>query len=185
MKALALPILFAILTALCWGCYGPAIAKARSPVKLYSPFKPYVGTGLAYLVIAVIGGLVMMSILGDDFSFTKEGHKEAGIWGFLGGALGAFGALCLTSAMLSFQGPPKPQLVMPIVFGGAVSVTAIVSVIQTRHEATPSPWLWVGILGVIVSIVLVAYNTPHAHPKKPVSAESETTASHQTSPASH
>jgi drug/metabolite transporter (DMT)-like permease len=166
MKALALPILFAIATALCWGCYGPAIAKARHPDKLYSPFKPYVGTGLAYLVIAVFGGLGMMAILGDSFSFTAEGHKQAGIWGFWGGALGAVGALCLTSAMLSFEGPPKPQLVMPIVFGGAVSITAIISVIQTRNETTASPWLWVGMAGVVVSIVLVAYNTPHAHPKK-------------------
>ncbi len=91
--------------------------------------------------------------------------------------------------MLSFEGPPKPQLVMPIVFGGAVSVTALISVIQTRNETTASPWLWVGMVGVVVSIVLVAYHTPHAHPKKP--AASETAAENpagtesQTSQVSH
>lgn len=167
MKALTIPILFAIGTALCWGCYGPLIGKARHPEKLYSPFKPYVGIGMAYLVIAVFGGLAMMAVYGDDFSFTKEGHSRAGIWGFIGGTMGALGALSLTSAMLSFQGPPKAQLVMPIVFGGAVSITAIISVIQTRSAASASPWLWVGMVGVVVSIVLVAANTPHGHPKKP------------------
>jgi drug/metabolite transporter (DMT)-like permease len=184
MKALTLPILFAIGTALCWGCYGPVIGKARHPDKLYSPFKPYVGIGVAYLVIAIFGGLAMMAVNGDSFSFTAEGHKQAGIWGFFGGSLGAFGALCLTSAMLSFQGPPKPQLVMPIVFGGAVSITAIISVIQNRQLATASPWLWVGMAGVVVSIVLVAYNTPHGHPAKHAVPQSDATAnaSSHTSP---
>ncbi|MCA9070072.1 MAG: hypothetical protein KDA84_14165 [Planctomycetaceae bacterium] len=176
MKALALPILFAIGTALCWGCYGPVIGKARHPEKLYSPFKPYVGIGVAYLVIAVFGGLAMMAFNGDSFSFTETEQSRAGIWGFLGGTLGALGALSLTSAMLSFEGPPKPQLVMPIVFGGAVSITAIVSVIQTRTVG--NLWLWVGIAGVVVSIVLVAANTPHGHPpKKPGATEGESHAS--------
>lgn len=179
MKALTLPILFAIGTALCWGCYGPVIGNARSPQKIYSPFKPYVFIGVAYLVIAIAGGLVMMKLNGDSYSYTEEGHSRAAIWGFLGGTLGALGALCLTSAMLSFQGPPKPQLVMPIVFGGAVSVTAIISVIQTHSARTASPWLWVGMVGVVVSIVLVAANTPHGHPPKPgghTEAQSETAA---------
>ena len=38
-----LPILFALGTALCWGLYGPTLANARSPERLYSAFKPYVG----------------------------------------------------------------------------------------------------------------------------------------------
>ena len=179
MKALTLPILFAIGTALCWGCYGPVIGKARHPDKLYSPFKPYVFIGVAYLVIAIAGGLIMMRVNGDSYSYTEEGHSRAAIWGFAGGTLGALGALCLTSSMLSFQGPPKPHLVMPIVFGGAVSITAIISVIQTHSARTASPWLWVGMVGVVISIVLVAANTPHGHPAKPgthAEAEAKTAA---------
>jgi hypothetical protein len=188
MKDLALPILFAIGTALCWGCYGPVIGKTRLPVKIYSPFKPYVGIGVAYLVIAIFGGLAMMAVNKDSFSFTAEGQSQAGIWGFWGGTLGALGALCLTSAMMSFEGPPKPQLVMPIVFGGAVTINAIIAWIQNRGETTASPLLWVGMLGVVVSIVLVAYHTPHAHPKKPAAGAQATAGTQvetQTSPASH
>ncbi len=49
-----LPVLFALGTALCWGCYGPTLGFARSPEKLYSPFKPYIGIGLAYFVASLI-----------------------------------------------------------------------------------------------------------------------------------
>ena len=58
MKGLIVPILFAIGTACCWGMYGPALGNARSPIKEWSPFKPYVFIGVAYLVIAIIGGLI-------------------------------------------------------------------------------------------------------------------------------
>ncbi len=37
------PILFALLTGLFWGLYGPALAQARSA--LASPFKPYFAIG--------------------------------------------------------------------------------------------------------------------------------------------
>lgn len=178
---ISLPILFAIGTALCWGLYGPVVANARSAAKppLWSPFKPYVGIGLAYIVIAFIGGLIAMKFKGDSFNFTGE-QSAAGTWGFAAGALGALGALSLTSAMLSFAGPPKPQLVMPIVFGGAVTITAIVSVIQNRAAADASRWLWIGMAGVVVSITLVAYHTPHHAPKKHDAGKAETSAPAET-----
>ncbi len=155
-----LPILFALGTALAWGSYGPVLGHARSPEKLWSPFKPYVGIGLAYIVWAFVGGLIMMKVKGDSFAFSGA-QSDAGTWGFLAGTLGALGALSLTSAMLSFDGPPKPQLVMPIVFGGAVSITAVISVIQHRVS---HPLLWVGIGLVFIGILLVAYTTPHGKP---------------------
>ncbi|MBW3543915.1 MAG: hypothetical protein KY476_27010, partial [Planctomycetes bacterium] len=162
---ISLPILFALLTALCWGVYGPAVGNARSPEKLWSPFKPYVGIGLAYLVWAFIGGLILMWWKKDSFDFTGS-HSAAGVWGFLAGSVGAWGALSLTAAMLSFEGTPKPHLVMPIVFGGAVSVTAIVSAIQHRQQGQNLN-MWMGIVIVAAGVVIVAANTPHATHKKP------------------
>jgi drug/metabolite transporter (DMT)-like permease len=163
MKLPMLPILFALGTAICWGLYGPTLAHSRSPDKLWSPFKPYVGIGLAYLVIAIAGGLLAMKIKGDSFEFF--GAQSAALkWGFAAGTLGALGALCLTSAMITFNGPPKAELVMPIVFGGAVTLTAIVSIITTHSK--PNPLMLVGMALVAVGIVLVAYFTPHGHPPK-------------------
>ncbi|MCO8123842.1 hypothetical protein NHH03_19005 [Stieleria sp. TO1_6] len=200
MNKMLIPILFALGTALFWGCYGPTIGNAQAPrvggrpllpPDGWSPFKPYVFIGIAYLVIAVAGGLAMMKVKGDSFDFFKPVPEVDGMthfltvkWGFLAGSLGAFGALCLTTAMMTSRG--NALLVMPIVFGGAVSVTAIVSIIKLRGHGPLeiSPMLWVGMVLTVVGVVLVAMNTPHGHaaPAKPAadvsqSVESSATAS--------
>lgn len=165
-----LPILFALGTALCWGLYGPTLQFSRAPgsppappPEGWSPFKPYVGIGLAYLVLAIIGGLIMMKVKGDSFSFSGS-QSPALTWGFAAGVLGALGALSLTSAMSTFDGKPIPELVMPIVFGGAVTVVGIHASIV--HGAM-KPMMGIGILVTGVGIVLVASNTPHGPGHKP------------------
>ncbi len=150
----------ALLVAVFWGTYGPALANARTA--LGSPFKPYVMIGAAYLVWGILGGLLGMLVKGDNFSFTGAGS----VWGFTAGSLGALGALALTWAM--FEGGSRmPHVVMSIVFGGAVTVSALVSVWRTWDEGYGSPWLWAGILGVALSNVLIAYNTPQEHAPRP------------------
>ncbi len=162
------PILFALGTALFWGLYGPTIGNAHS--KLWSPFKPYVFIGLAYLVLAIFGGLIAMKIKGDSFSYAGEQFPPAK-WGFLAGCLGAAGAICLTSAMMISKG--NALLVMPIVFGGAVSITAVVSAYRLRGHTTIHPMLWVGMALVVTGIVIVARNTPQGHAPKPSVETSE------------
>lgn len=191
MNKMLIPILFALGTALFWGCYGPTIGNAQTPridgkpllpPHGWTPFKPYVFIGIAYLVIAIAGGLAMMKIKGDSFSYSAavpgvEGltHFSPAKWGFLAGALGAFGALCLTTAMMTSRG--NALLVMPIVFGGAVSVTAIVSIWKLRATGPIeiSPLLWVGMGLTILGVVLVAMNTPHGHSAKKTDPVASTT----------
>ena len=173
MRGLLIPILLALGTALCWGMYGPALGNARSPVKPpegWSPFKPYVFIGVAYLVIAIAGGLIAMKLKGDTFSYSGS-HLAARNWGFIAGSLGAAGALFLTNAVIISKG--NTALVMPIVFGGAVTVNAIFSFLQLRKhpDLHISPMLWVGMALVGLGVILVAKNTPHgAPPKKAVTA---------------
>ncbi len=178
MSKMLIPILFAIGTAIFWGCYGPTIGNAQTPRGVdgkpllppegWSSFKPYVFIGIAYLVIAIAGGLVMMKIKGDSFSFTGS-HFSTVKWGFLAGTLGAFGALCLTTAMMTSRG--NALLVMPIVFGGAVSITALVSILRLQDHVTINPMLWVGMALTVVGVVLVAKNTPHGHAASPSPAQ--------------
>lgn len=151
----AWPIIFALSTGFFWGTYGPVLAQARTFEK--SPFKPYVMIGVAYLLWGIVGGLIGMAAKKDSFSFTLAGTY----WGFAAGSLGAFGALALTLAMYS-GGTAIPQIVMPIVFGTAVSVAAIVAALTSKADADPR--LWMGIVGMAVCIVVVAYYTPHPHP---------------------
>lgn len=172
MKGMLIPILFALGTAMCWGMYGPALGNARSTVKpphpdFWSPFKPYVFIGVAYLVIAIAGGLIAMKVKGDTFSY-EGAHAAARNWGFIAGTLGAAGAFFLTNAVISSKG--NTALVMPIVFGGAVSVNAIFAYSQLRNAVNISPVLWVGMVFVVVGVVLVAKNTPHGVPPKPTAA---------------
>lgn len=156
----SLPIVFALLTGLFWGTYGPALAQARAADPLKNPFKPYLMIGLAYLVWGVVGGAVGMKLTGTSFQFTSQ----QALWGFVGGTLGAFGAWTLTLAMFT-GGGAMPQVVMPIVFGTAVSVSAIVATLTVKN-AVVHPMLYVGIVGMAACIIIVAAYTPHAHPPK-------------------
>lgn len=155
-----LPVIFAICTALCWGMYGPTIGNAQNK-GLWSPFKPYVFIGIAYVVLAIAGGSIAMYFKRDSFDYTGI-YYPAAKWGFLAGLLGALGALFLTSAMLTSKG--NHLLVMPIVFGGAVSVTALYSAWQLAGKVSISPALWAGIVMVVLGVVIVSRNTPNAHP---------------------
>jgi hypothetical protein len=161
---LPIPVLFAMATGLFWGLYGPAVAQSRAAES--SPFKPYVMIGVAYLIWGILGGLIGMKLKGDDFSqWTGKGIT----WGFIGGTLGAFGALTLTLAM--FKGG-VPHVVMPTVFGTAVTVSAIYGVATSRAQV--NPMLYVGIVGLAICMVMVAYFTPHGAPKPPTAAKAET-----------
>ncbi len=173
MKPMLVPILFALGTALFWGLYGPTIGNAHSkvpPPEGWSPFKPYVFIGIAYLVLAIGGGMIAMQMKGDTFSYSGA-HFSPAKWGFLAGCLGAAGAICLTSAMMISKG--NALLVMPIVFGGAVSITALVSAYRLREHVTIHPMLWVGMALVVTGIVIVARNTPHGHLPKPAVEKTE------------
>lgn len=166
-----LPVFFALCTGFFWGTYGSAVAQARNYEK--SPFKPYVMIGVAYLVWGILGGLIGMAVKKDAFTFTAQGT----FWGFVAGSLGAWGALALTLAMYN-GGGATPHIVMSIVFGSAVTVSAIVSLLSTGAKADPR--LYMGIVGLAICIITVAYYTPHAGPgHAPKPAETPTIETHK------
>ncbi|HVS63716.1 MAG TPA: hypothetical protein VMT85_09495 [Thermoanaerobaculia bacterium] len=154
-----LPFVFALGTAICWGLYGPTLGRARIADADLSPFKPYVAIGFAYLVIAIVGGMAGMAWKGDSFAPSGAG---AG-WGLAAGTLGALGAFNLTLAMFT-GGARIPHAVMPVVFGGAVTVTALYAVVSSRGKLHTTPMLWVGILLMLVAVIIITRNTPHAAP---------------------
>lgn len=163
-------VICALIVALCWGLYGPTLSNARSPAREWGPFKPYLFIGVAYLVIAIIGGSIMMKfVFNDNFDYSGK-YFPSMQWGFLAGCLGAFGALGLTFALTKAGG--KPAYVMPIVFGGAVSVNAIAAYFSLHAGETVNPLMWVGMLLVTIGICLTAGFTPHGHPpaKSPAGA---------------
>ena len=172
-------ILFAVLTAIFWGVYGPALGNARSATREWSNFKPYLFIGVAYLVWGIVGGGLAMWAKGDNFSFVGK-YVPAAKWGFLAGSLGAFGALTLTFAVMNAMAAKSgPGLVMPIVFGGAVTVTAITQYLMYRAAGAEFKWeMGVGMALIVAGIVLVAKFTPHgghAPAKSPATVASVST----------
>ncbi len=167
MKWLA--VACALGVALCWGLYGPTLTNARSPNREWGPFKPYVFIGVAYLVLAICGGSIMMKVaFNDNFDYSGK-YFPAMKWGFLAGCLGALGALSLTFALTKAGG--KPAYVMPIVFGGAVTVNAIAAYFTLHEGEKTNPLMWIGMLLVAVGICLTAGYTPHGHPPVKPSAD--------------
>ena len=161
-------VVFAALCGLCWGLYGDSLARARTA--LSSPWKPYTMIGFAYLVWGVLGGLAGMKMKGEAMSFSGPGA----LWGFIAGSLGAWGALFLTLSMVS-GGARNPHLVMPVVFGTAVTVAALVGWLQSHGKST-NPALWVGMIFILTGILLVTYYTPHKVPPAKAPAQVAVTA---------
>ena len=101
-----------------------------------------------------MGGLAGMWLRGDSFSLAGGSGLT---WGFLAGLLGATGAFGLTLSMFA-GGARIPHAVMPVVFGGAVTVGP-----RFRPCSSPAagsgggPLLWLGIAGMLLS------NRPHHH----------------------
>lgn len=169
-------IIFAVATAIFWGLYGPALGKARTPGE--TPFKPYIFIGLAYLIWGMLGGALAVKATGGDFAF-----KPAAInWGFIAGSLGAFGALTLTFAMFKAR---DASLVMPVVFGGATMVSALIGILQNREHAVP-PMQILGFVLVVVGVVLVQAFAAHAPaPAKPAGGSDGGHALHSPTESSH
>ena len=118
MRGILIPVIFALCTAVCWGLYGPTLGNARSPLKEWSPFKPYVFIGIAFLVWACAGGLIAMKVKGDTYNYGGS-HTPAMTWGFLAGTLGALGMELLKTRRTSAPGGGKAKRLQA--FGAVIS----------------------------------------------------------------
>lgn len=158
-------IIFALLTAFFWGMYGPALQTSRVPGQ--SPFKPFILIGVAYLVFGILGGGLGILATKDNFAFAPVTIQ----WGFIAGSLGAFGALTLTMALFKSR---APDLVMPIVFGGATLVSVAIGLMQKKELLSAHPMQYIGTLAVVIGVVLVQAYASHG-PAKPSGDQSTTT----------
>jgi hypothetical protein len=127
--------------------------------------------GVAYLVFGIIGGIIGIVATKDNFHFEPVTLK----WGFIAGSLGAFGALTLTLAMYKSR---APELVMPIVFGGATLVAVTIGLLQKKQLFHAHPMQYVGTLAVIIGVILVQAFASHgpgpsSHGTQPSKATAE------------
>ena len=148
-------ILFSLLTVFSWGVYGVLLHTGRShmpagPELPHASLKAFLWVGIAYFVVAIVGPLIVLKARGSNFSFQNAGIT----WSFIAGTAGAIGAFTLVLALAAGgggRGAAAAAAVMPIVFGGAPIVNAIVAMLVHPPEeglkAIPMPF----VLGIVLA----------------------------------
>jgi hypothetical protein len=146
-------IIFALLAALSWGLYGPALHRGQ--VALGSPMRALLCVGVAYFLIGVLVPLVGLWYQGELGGFTAKGTMSA----TAGGALGAAGAICI---IFAFRYGGLPTYVMPLVFAGAPLVNVLFSIWLHPPKTAPNPLLYLGFILASVGAGLVLYFKPQS-----------------------
>jgi uncharacterized membrane protein len=144
-------VIFALGAALSWGLYGPALHKGQ--VTLGNPMKALLCVGFAYFLVGVVVPILNLAPSGNLSGISGNGALMA----TLGGVLGAIGAVCI---IFAFKSGGVPNYVMPLVFGGAPVVNALVTMYIHPPKTTPNPLLWVGMIMVAAGAGLVLRYKP-------------------------
>lgn len=141
-----------VLAVVCWGVYGPVLHKGQMAMQ-GSRLRPFLCVGVAYFLIAVLVPLVLLGLWTEQGNFTPVGS----LWSLAGGTAGALGAL---GVILAFTFGGKPVYVMPVVFGGAPVINALVSISRAGTWNQAHPLFYAGMLLVIGGAVTVLIFAP-------------------------
>jgi len=146
-------VVMALCAALFWGLYGPVLHKGQ--IQLGNPFRALLMVGFAYFLIGVLVPGAILAASGGIGKFTAAGAWFAA----LGGALGAFGAICIIWA---FRSGGLPNYVMPVVFGLAPVVNVLVSMATHPPKEPPNPLLYIGFALAALGAGMVLYFKPQS-----------------------
>ena len=139
-------LIFALLTVCCWGLYGIFLhtgqASMADPVN--GRYKAFLFVGVAYLLTAIVGSLIILVISGASWTFPMKGI----MWSTMAGCLGAVGALGI---LLAFGAKGSPSVVMAIVFAGAPIVNAGVALSLHPPAGGWGALPWPFVLGILMA----------------------------------
>lgn len=167
LKELPLVLAFVLLTAICWGVYGPVLREGQAAMH-HSHLRPFICVGIAYFVIAIAVPAALLMLKGE-----RGGWGIMGVgWSLAAGAAGALGALGI---ILAFQQRGDPVFVMPLVFGGAPVVNTALTMYLGRSYRQAGPLFYAGLILVITGAVTVLTFKPTtaAQPSREASGEVE------------
>ncbi len=137
---------FAMMTVASWGLYGVFLHSGQTfmadPVN--GRYKAFFFVGIAYLIVAIIGSLIMMLVSGSDWSFPMKGLT----WSLLAGAVGAIGAFCV---LLAFGAKGSPAVVMSIIFAGAPIVNAVTVFLMHPPPGGLANLRWQFVVGILLA----------------------------------
>ncbi len=167
MRGIAASLPFALLTVLCWGSYGPVLHHGKLGMDKNS-WAQLLCVGISYFIVAVIVPMYVLKSKGEQGKWSAGGVK----WGLAAGALGAFGALGIITALA--QGG-APSYVMPIVFGCAPVVNTFVSMYMTKLFKETTPAFYLGIILVALGACGVFAFKPEAKTDESVQLQTQIT----------
>ncbi len=151
-KEWALVLTFTLMTALCWGVYGPTLHKGQMAMA-GSRLRPFLLVGISYFLVAVILPYLILAAAPDHGSWSFSGT----LWSLAGGAAGAIGAL---GVIMAFNFGGKPIYVMPLIFGGAPVVNTFVVLAAKGAMSHIGPIFIAGLILVAAGAVTVLIFAP-------------------------
>lgn len=139
-------LIFALMTVLSWGLYGVFLHSGQMGMSdpINGRYKAFLFVGIAYLITAVVGPMIMLLANGASWSIPAKGMT----WSLLAGIVGALGAFCV---LLAFGAKGAPSVVMSIVFAGAPIVNAIVALALHPPAGGWSALRWQFIAGILLA----------------------------------
>ncbi len=141
-------LFFALLTVGSWGLYGIFLHTGQMAMAdpINGRYKAFLFVGIAYLLTAVIGSLIVLMINGASWSYPGKGM----MWSLIAGTVGAIGAF---GVLLAFGAKGTPPVVMSIVFAGAPIVNAVVAVLTHPPAGGWAAVRWPFIAGIVMAAV--------------------------------
>jgi hypothetical protein len=163
--------LFALCTALFWGTYGPLLQKGHhlmDPEHLMGAggrLRPFICVGVAYLLVAIVGPLIVMYATGIDRGEGVLRHWTFSgiVWSTIAGGVGALGAFTLIMA-LGAGGPRSVAYVMPMVFGFAPMVSTLTSMYFNKTFNQMSPFFAAGLILIVAGAITILFTAPRPKP---------------------
>ena len=141
-------LIFVLMTVASWGLYGVLLHTGAmgmaDPVN--GRYKAFLFVGIAYLIVAVLGSIVVLQANEASWEFPNKGM----LWSTLAGVVGAVGAL---GVLLAFGAKGSPAVVMSIVFAGAPIVNAITALIVHPPAARLGALRWQFVAGIACAAV--------------------------------
>ena len=139
-------LIFALLTVASWGLYGVLLHTGQ--LAMADPengrYKAFLFVGLAYLLTAVFGSLVVLYFNGANWAYPARGV----LWSTAAGIAGAIGAL---GVRLAFGAKGSPTVVMSIVFAGAPIVNAVFATLAHPPAGGWAAVRWPFVLGIVLA----------------------------------
>ena len=139
-------LIFALMTVVSWGLYGIFLHSGQMAMgdPINGRYKAFLFVGIAYLITAVLGPMLVMVANGATWQFPARGMG----WSLLAGTVGALGAFCV---LLAFGAKGTPPVVMSIVFAGAPIVNALVATAMHPPAGGWSSVRWPFYLGIMLA----------------------------------